>query len=68
MGERHLHAFTGLETERDQINGKLAALAKQAADHGGDPTLLDYLPMISDALPRLPGQANAYLFEAFDLP
>ncbi len=54
MRERHLRAFTGLETERDQIHGKLAALARQADDHGGDPGLLDALPLLGDALPRPP--------------
>jgi hypothetical protein len=67
MRERHLRAFTGLEAERDQINGKLAALARQADDHGGDPGLLDALPRLGDALPRLPDRIKQQLFEAFDL-
>jgi len=67
MRERHLRAFTDLETERDQINGKLTALARQADDHGGDPGLLDSLPLLGDALPRLPGRIKQQLFEAFDL-
>ena len=67
MRERHLRAFTGLETERDQINGKLTALARQADDHGGDPGLLDALPLLGDALPRLPDRIKQQLFEAFDL-
>ena len=67
MRERHLRAFTGLETERDQIHGKLAALARHADDHGGDPGLLDTLPLLGDALPRLPDRIKQQLFEAFDL-
>jgi hypothetical protein len=67
MRERHLRAFTGLETERDDINAKLAALARQADDHGGDPGLLDSLPLLGDALPRLPDRIKQQLFEAFDL-
>jgi hypothetical protein len=57
MRERHLRAFTGLEAERDQIHGKLA----------GDPGLLDALPLLGDALPRLPDRIKQQLFEAFDL-
>ena len=67
MRERHLRAFTALETERDQIGAKLAALARQAGDHGGDPGLLDDLPLLGDALPRLPDRIEQQLFEAFDL-
>jgi len=67
MRERHLRAFTALETERDQISAKLAALARQADDHGGDPGLLDALPLLGDALPRLPDRIKQQLFEAFDL-
>ena len=67
MRERHLRAFTGLETERDQIHGKLVALAHQADDHGGDPGLLDALPLLGDALPRLPDRIKQQWFEAFDL-
>ena len=67
MRERHLRAFTGLEAERDQIGAKLAALAKQADDHGGDPAILDDLPMLGDLLPQLPDRIKAQLFEAFDL-
>src|SRR5215475_14432615 len=67
MRERHLRAFTGLETERDQIHGKLVALAHQADDHGGDPVLLDALPLLGDALPRLPDRIKQQWFEAFDL-
>jgi site-specific DNA recombinase len=67
MRERHLRAFTDLEAERDQIGAKLTALARQAGDHGGDPALLDTLPMLGDVLPTLPDRIKARLFEAFDL-
>ena len=67
MRERHLRAFTDLEAERDDIGRKLAALARQADDHGGDPGLLDSLPLLGDALSRLPGRIKQQLFEAFDL-
>ena len=56
-----------LETERDNIGARLAAMAKQADDHGGDPALLDGLPMLGDVLPRLPDRTKAQLFEALDL-
>ena len=67
MRERHLRAFTGLEAERDQIGAKLAALTGQADDHGGDPALLDDLPMLGYVLPRLPDRIKQQLFESFDL-
>jgi hypothetical protein len=67
MRERHLRAFGDLEAERDDIHGKLAALARQADDDGGDPGLLDALPLLGDALPRLPDRIKQQLFEAFDL-
>jgi hypothetical protein len=67
MRERHLRAFADLEAERDQIGAKLAALARQADDHGGDPALLYALPLLGDALPRLPDRIKQQLFEAFDL-
>ena len=67
MRERHLRAFTGLEAERDDITARLAALARQADDQGGDPALLDTLPVLGDMLPELSGQAKARLFEALDL-
>ena len=68
MRERHLRAFGDLEAERDDINGKLAALARQADDHGGDPALLDDLPMLGDLLPKLPDRIKAQLFEALTWP
>jgi hypothetical protein len=67
MREQHLRAFGDLEAERDQIGAKLAALARQADEHGGDPGLLDALPLLGDALPRLPDRIKQQLFEAFDL-
>jgi site-specific DNA recombinase len=67
MRQRHLRAFGELEAERDQIGAKLAALAGQADQHGGDPALLDTLPMLGDLLPKLPDRIKQQLFEAFDL-
>ena len=67
MRERHLRAFTDLETERDQINAKLAALAKQTTAAGRDPALLDALPLLGDVLPKLPNKIKQQLFDAFDL-
>jgi hypothetical protein len=67
MRELHLRASTELEAERDQIGAKLTALARQAGDHGGDPALLDDLPMLGDVLPKLADRAKQQLFEALDL-
>ena len=50
-----------------QIGAKLAGLAGQAGQHGGDPALLDGLPMFGDLLLRLPDRIKQQLFEAFDL-
>jgi hypothetical protein len=67
MRSRHLRAFAELETERDQIKDKLTALAKHTEEHGGDPALLNALPILGDVLPALPDKIKAQLFEAFDL-
>jgi len=67
MRQRHLAAFGELEAERDQINRKLAALAQQTTDAGGDPALLDALPLLGDVLPDLPDRIKQQLFDAFDL-
>lgn len=67
MRSRHLARFTELETEKDDINGKLAALAKQTSDQGGNPALLDTLPMLGDVLPRLPRRIRQKLLDAFDI-
>jgi hypothetical protein len=67
MRKRHLAVFKELEADRAKINTKLAALAKQTTDDGGDPALLDLLPMLGDVLPKLPDRIKARLFEAFDL-
>jgi hypothetical protein len=67
MRSRHLRAFADLEAERDQIKTKLSALAKQADEHGGDPALLDALPMLGDVLDKLPNKVKAQLFDALDL-
>ncbi len=67
MRKRHLAAFAQLEAERDTINRKLTALAQQTTDDGGDPALLDALPLLGDVLPPLPDRIKAQLFDAFDL-
>jgi hypothetical protein len=67
MRSRHLRAFAELETERDQIKDKLTALAKHTDEHGGDPALLDDLPILGDVLDDLPDKIKAKLFEAVDL-
>jgi hypothetical protein len=67
MRSRHLARFTELEAEKDDINRKLTTLAKQASDHGGNPALLDTLPMLGDILPRLPARIRQKLLDAFDV-
>jgi site-specific DNA recombinase len=64
---RHLRVFGELEAERDQINTKLTALARQTSDDGGDPALLDQLPLLEVILPKLPNRIKQQLFDAFDL-
>jgi len=65
---RHLKRFTELEAERDDINGKLTALAKEATQTtGGDPALLDRLPMLGDLLAKAPDRIKQQLFDAFDI-
>ena len=64
---RHLRVFGELEAERDDIHRKLAALAQETNEHGGDSALLDRLPLLGDVLPRLPERIKQRLFEAFDL-
>jgi hypothetical protein len=65
---RHLKRFTELEAERADINGKLAALAKQATQTtGGDPALLDRLPLLGDLLGQVPDRIKQQLFDAFDI-
>jgi hypothetical protein len=46
---------------------KLTALAKQTGETGGDPALLDALPMLGDVLPKLPNKIKTQLFDAVDL-
>jgi hypothetical protein len=68
MRTRHLKRFTELETERDDINRKLTALAKQATQTtGGDPALLDRLPMLGDLLGKAPDRIKQQLLDAFDI-
>ena len=62
-----MRAFAELETERDQIKTKLAGLATQAGEHGGDRALLDALSMLGDVLDKLPNKVKAQLFDALDL-
>jgi hypothetical protein len=65
---RHLKRLTELEAERDDVNGKLAALAKQATqDGGGDPALLDQLPILGDLLAQAPDRLTQKLLDAFDI-
>jgi hypothetical protein len=68
MRTRHLKRFTELETEREDIGRTLAALAKQATlETGGDPSLLDQVPMLGDILERAPDRLKQKLFDAFDI-
>jgi site-specific DNA recombinase len=67
MRQRHLAAFGELEAERERLNAKLAALAQQTTDDGGDAALLDALPLLGDVLPKLPDRIKQQLFDAFDL-
>jgi hypothetical protein len=65
---RHLKRFTELETERDDIDGKVHALAKEATQTtDGDPALLDRLPMLGDLLGMVPDQIKQQLLDAFDV-
>lgn len=65
MRTRHLKRFTELEAEREDIGRQLAALAKQ--ETGGDPGLLDRLPMLGDLLAAAPDKIKQKLFDAFDI-
>ncbi len=58
--------FTELETERTQINDRLADLDR-ATGQEDEPGLLEALPMLGDALPSLPAAIQARLFAAFGL-
>jgi hypothetical protein len=60
--------FTELEAERDDIGRTLAALAKQTAQTtGGDPSLLDRVPMLGGILRDAPDRLKQRLFDAFDI-
>jgi hypothetical protein len=68
MRSRHLKRFGELEAEREDIGRTLAALAKQATQEtGGDPGLLDRLPMLGDLLAAAPDRIKQKLFDAFDI-
>jgi site-specific DNA recombinase len=68
MRTRHLKRFGELETEREDIGRKLAAHTKQATQQsGGDPALLDQLPMLGDLLAAAPDKIKQKLFDAFDI-
>jgi site-specific DNA recombinase len=68
MRTRHLKRFGELEAEREDIGRTLAALAKQATQEtGGDPGLLDRLPMLGDLLAAAPDRIKQKLFDAFDI-
>jgi hypothetical protein len=66
LRSRILARFTELETERTEINERLAVLAR-ATGHQDEPGLLDALPMLGDTLPGLPPAIQARLFAAFGL-
>ncbi len=66
LRSRIIARFTELETERTQINDRLAALDR-ATGQQDEPALLDALPMLGDALPGLPTAIQARLFAAFGL-
>jgi hypothetical protein len=63
---RIITRFTELETERTQINDRLAILARTTTQHD-DPSLLDGLPLLGDALASAPSRLQAQLFQAFGL-
>jgi site-specific DNA recombinase len=68
MRTRHLKRFTELETEREDIGRTLTALAKQATQTtGGNPALLDRLPMLGDLLGQAPDRIKQKLLDAFDI-
>jgi site-specific DNA recombinase len=66
LRSRIIARFTELETERTEINERLAALGRASVQQD-EPGLLDALPMLGDALPGLPTSIQARLFQAFGL-
>jgi len=66
LRSRIIARFTELETERTEINERLAAL-ERATGQEDEPGLLDALPLLGDALPSLPAAIQARLFAAFGL-
>jgi len=68
MRTRHLKRFGELEAEREDIGRTLATLAKQnTQETGGDPGLLDRLPMLGDLLAAAPDRIKQKLVDAFDI-
>jgi site-specific DNA recombinase len=66
LRSRIIARVTELETERTEINEKLAALDR-ATGQDDEPGLLDALPMLGDALSQMPASIQARLFQAFGL-
>jgi hypothetical protein len=66
LRSRIIERFTELETERTEINERLAALDR-ATGQREEPGLLDALPLLGDALPGLPAAIQTRLFAAFGL-
>jgi DNA invertase Pin-like site-specific DNA recombinase len=66
LRSRIIARFTELETERTEINDRLAVLDR-ATGQEDEPGLLDALPMLGDALPGMPAAIQARLFAAFGL-
>ena len=64
---RHIKRFTELETERADINTRLAALTAPADDDPGDPDLLDQLPILAGVLDDAPDRLIQQLLAAFDM-
>jgi hypothetical protein len=58
--------FADLHHEREQLETRLAALAK-TAPAATDPALLDELPLLGDILPGLPPALKARLLAAFGI-
>jgi hypothetical protein len=66
LRSRIIARFTELETERTQINDRLAALDRTASQRD-EPALLDKLPILGDILAGAPPSTQARLFAAVGL-
>jgi hypothetical protein len=66
LRSRIIARFTELETERTEINERLATL-ERATGQRDDPGLLDALPMLGDILADAPPSLQARLFAAVGL-